>query len=303
MAIDRAAAEAAMGPLMAATGLGLTEIAWGIHDVVNENMASAARVQITQRGKDPRDYAMLTTGGAGPVHAYNVARKLNLEKLICPPAAGVGSVIGLLMAPARVDRVGSMVSPLDALDWESFEAAYRSLEEDAAEVLRETGAELDQLQVRRLADMRYVGQDSEVVVSLGPGPYGAASRDAVAEAFEETYRRLFTRTRPGVPIQMVNLRVSMSAPVKGTGMEITSPAGGGETALKGRRAVYFGEAGEFVETAVYDRYRVAAGDVIEGPAVFEERESTLVIGPGSICRVQPDGNLIATLPAEMRRAP
>ena len=303
MAIDRAAAEDAMGPLVSATGLGQTALAWGIHDVVNENMASAARVQITQRGKDPRDYAMLTTGGAGPVHAYNVARKLNLEKLICPPAAGVGSVIGLLMAPARVDRVGSMVSPLDALDWEAFEAAYRSLEEDAAEVLRETGAELDRLQVRRLADMRYVGQDSEVVVSLGPGPYGAASRDAVVEAFEETYRRLFTRNRPGVPIQMVNLRVSMSAPVKGTGMEITSPTAGGETALKGRRAVYFGEAGDFVETAVYDRYRVAAGDVIEGPAVFEERESTLVIGPGSTCRVQADGNLIVTLPAEMSRAP
>ncbi len=298
MAIDRAAAEAVMAPLMAGTGLSLAEVAWGIHDVVNETMAAAARVQITQRGKDPRDYALLATGGAGPVHAYNVARKLNLGTLICPPAAGVGSVIGLLMAPARVDRVGSMVSRLDTLDWDAFEALYRTLEDDARAVLEGTAAELDQLRVRRLADMRYVGQDSEVVVDLGPGPFTAASRDTLVEAFEETYRQLFTRTRPGVPIQVVNLRVSLSAPVKGGGMELARPAVGAAAAPRGRRAVCFGDPGHFVETAVHDRYRVAAGDVIEGPAVFEEKESTLVVGPGAVCRVQADGTVIVTIPAD-----
>jgi N-methylhydantoinase A len=298
MAIDRAAAEAAMGPLMATTGLDLNEVAWGIHDVVNETMAAAARVQITQRGKDPRDYAMLATGGAGPVHAYNVARKLNLRTLVCPPAAGVGSVIGLLMAPARVDRVGSMVSRLDGLDWDAFEALYKALEDDARAVLEGTAAELDQLQVHRLADMRYVGQDSEVVVGLGPGPFTRASNDTLVEAFEETYRQLFTRTRPGIPIQVVNLRVSLSAPVKGGGMEMARSADVGEAALKGRRAICFGDPHRFVETNVYDRYRVAPGEVIEGPVVFEEKESTLIIGPGACCRVQADGTLIVTLPAD-----
>ncbi len=298
MAIDRTAAEAAMGPLMATTGLDLTEVAWGIHDVVNETMAAAARVQITQRGKDPRDYAMLATGGAGPVHAYNVARKLNLRTLVCPPAAGVGSVIGLLMAPARIDRVGSMVSRLDGLDWGAFEALYKALEDDARAVLKGTAAELDRLQVRRLADMRYVGQDSEVVVGLGPGPFTRASNETLVEAFEEIYRQLFTRTRPGVPIQVVNLRVSLSAPVKGGGMEMARSADGGEAALKGRRAICFGDPHRFVDTAVYDRYEVAPGEVIEGPAVFEEKESTLIVGPGARCRVQADSTLIVTLPAD-----
>ncbi|MDP6884316.1 MAG: hydantoinase/oxoprolinase family protein, partial [Rhodospirillales bacterium] len=298
MTIDRAAAEAAMAPLMAATGLGLEQVAWGIHDVVNETMAAAARVQITQRGKDPRAYAMLATGGAGPVHAYNVARKLNLGTLVCPPAAGVGSVIGLLMAPARVDRVGSMVSRLDELDWDAFEALYKALENDARAVLEGTAAELDQLQVRRLVDMRYVGQDSEVVVGLGAGPFTAASNDALVEAFEETYRQLFTRTRPGVAIQVVNLRVSLSAPIKGGGMEMARPDDGGEKAVKARRAVCFGEPDRYLETAVYDRYRLASGQVVEGPAVFEEKESTLVVGPGAHCRVRPDGTLIVTLPAD-----
>jgi len=147
--------------------------------------------------------------------------------------------------------------------------------------------------------MRYVGQDSEVVVDLGPGPFVAASRHTLVEAFEETYRQLFTRTRPGVPIQVVNLRVSLSAPVKGGGIEMARPAGGeAAAALKGRRAVCFGDPGHFVETAVHDRYRLAAGDVIEGPAVFEEKESTFIVGPGAFCRVQPDGTLIVTLPAD-----
>ena len=167
MKIDRDRAARAMQPLAAATGLDPVEVAWGIHDVVNENMASAARVQITQRGKDPRDYALLATGGAGPVHAYNVACKLNLRRLICPSAAGVGSAVGLLMAPARVDRVRSMVRRLDAVDWDECERTYQALEADAAAVLRETGADAGQITVRRLADMRYAGQSYEMNVSLG----------------------------------------------------------------------------------------------------------------------------------------
>ena len=108
MRIDMTAARAALERLAARLKLSLTECAWGIHDVVNENMAGAARVHIAERGRDPRDYALLCTGGAGPVHAYYVARKLGLRQVICPPAAGVASALGLLVAPARVDRVATV---------------------------------------------------------------------------------------------------------------------------------------------------------------------------------------------------
>ena len=296
MQIDRAAAERAMQPLMDATGLNLTDVAWGIHDVVNENMASAARVQITQRGKDPRDYAMLATGGAGPVHAYHVAEKLNLRRLICPSAAGVGSTVGLLMAPARIDRAISMVSRIDDLDWAAFEAAYQALEKDATAVLEETGADLDQLEIRRIADMRYLGQGSEIVVDLPSGPYSAASKDAIVDRFEEQYRRLFTRTRPGVAIQMVNLRASLSAPVADSRMQLAAADGDGDDPNKGTRPVYFAAAGGFVDTPVIDRYRIKPGSRFEGPAVFEENESTLIIGPGAVCVAEPSGNLMITLP-------
>lgn len=298
MAIDLGAAETAMQPVMDRTGLSLAEVAWGIHDVVCENMASAARVEIAQRGEDPRDYALLATGGAGPVHAYNLARKLNLRRLICPSAAGVGSAIGLLMAPARVDRAASLVGRVDSLDWERAEALFTSLEDDAKQVLRETGADLDKLQLRRSADMRYLGQGSEIVVGLQPGPYSASSADEICERFEDRYRQLFTRTRPGVPIQIVNLRVALSAPVTDATLEMGMARDAQEGMEKGARPVYFAETEGFVDTPVYDRYKVPAGYEITGPAVFEENESTFVIGPGAVCTADASGNLIVTMPVD-----
>jgi N-methylhydantoinase A len=299
MDIDRAASEKAMQPLMEKTGLSLIQVAWGIHDVVNENMASAVRVHIAKHGKDPRRYTLLSTGGAGPVHTANVARKVNMSRVICPPAAGVGSAIGLLMAPARVDRVASLVGLLDDLDWDACESLYMELQEDAAAVLRQTGADMDRLRVRRLADMRFAGQGSEVVAPLPDGPYTAASHQIIKETFERVYKELFVRTPPDVAVQMVNLRVSLSAPVPGGGMSLTSQAtDAGDKALKGQRPVYFQEHGDYVETPVYDRYLLRVGETFSGPAVVEERESTLIIGPGSTCQVHGDGSLIITLPAK-----
>ncbi len=296
MQIDLDASKAAMQGLMDETGLGLVETAFGIHDIVNENMAAAARVHIAERGKDPRKYALLATGGAGPVHAYHVARKLNLRRVVCPPAAGVGSTIGLLMAPARIDRVVSMVERLDRMDWDAFEAAYAGLEADAAEVLTATGADPKALQVRRIADLRYAGQASEIVVTLPDGPYDAGTRPAIEAAFEALYKQLFARTLDGVPIQSVNLRVSVSAPVAGGGMEMTAASAAGADAQKGSRKVYFADAGDYIDTPVYDRYRVPVGAPIAGQAVFEENESTFIVGPGATSTVQPDGSIVVDLP-------
>ncbi|MEX2642604.1 MAG: hydantoinase/oxoprolinase family protein [Acetobacterales bacterium] len=296
MEIDLDASKKAMQSLMESTGLGLVETAFGIHDIVNENMAAAARVHLAECGKDPRRYALLATGGAGPVHAYNVARKLNLRRVVCPPAAGVGSTIGLLMAPARIDRVVSMVNRLDRLDWNAFEAAYKALEEDAAKVLVETGADPKDLRYRRIADLRYAGQASEIVVILPEGPYTEASRAPIEAVFEEKYKQLFARTLQGVPVQVVNLRVSVSAAVAGGGMELLAAGGTGTDALKGSRKVYYAEAGDYVDTPVYDRYRVPVGKPLEGPTIFEENESTFVVGPGATSVVQPDGSIVVTLP-------
>ena len=297
MAIDPAAAQAALQPLVEQTGLSPAGVAWGIHDVVNESMAGAARVHIAERGKDPRNYALLATGGAGPVHAYYVARKLGLSRLICPPSAGVASALGLLMAPARVDRVATVASRLDALDWQDFEATFTRLEQDALKVVRDTGLPPERARMMRLADMRYVGQAFELVIELPEGPYGEGSRDALLEAFEQTYLQTFTRTPPDVPVEFVNVRVSARADIPGGALALKAAAGGAaDGARKGRRKAYFPESRDYQDTQVYDRYLLGQGEEFVGPAIVEEKESTLIIGPEARFHIDPVGNLVVDLP-------
>jgi N-methylhydantoinase A len=266
-----------------------------VHDVVNENMASAARVHVAERGKDPRDYALLPTGGAGPVHAYYVASKLGLKTVICPPAAGVASSLGLLMAPARVDRAATFLARLDETDWPALEAMFGRLEDDARSVIAGTGLATAGARVERFADMRYAGQGFELVVSLPAGPYDASSRNAIAAGFEEAYRATFGRTPGNGAIEIVNVRVCVRVPATQDDVRLQG-FGSGDGGLKGRRQVWFPEAQDYAETPVYDRYRLPSGVDLLGPAVVEERESTLVIGPGARFRVEAGGNIVIRLP-------
>ena len=292
MAIDMAACRDAIAGLAAETGLQPARLAAGIHDVVNENMASAARIHIAERGRSPADYAMLATGGAGPVHAYGVARKLGLKRVVCPAAAGVASALGLLVAPARVDRVATVNLALDAMDWPRLEAVYRRLEADGQAVIARTGLDPASATVQRLADIRYIGQAYELVVDLPAGSYSPASKPALLAAFERQYRAHFTRIPPAVPIEFVNLRVRVQAEVPG-GAAATRPATTAPAERrKGSRMVFFPELDDFVETPVYDRYGLQSGDRFDGPAVVEERDSTLVVGPGGRAVVTPANNIV-----------
>ena len=296
--IDLDAARTALAGLAAATGLEPIRAAWGIHDVVNENMASAARVHIAERGRDPRGYALLCTGGAGPVHAYQVARKLGLRKLICPPAAGVASALGLLVAPGRVDRVATVGFRVDRDDPQALETVFARLEEEARGVLAETGLDTDTIRFDRLADGRFVGQGFNLVVDLPAGPYDGepdAVRAALTASFETGYREKFARTPPDVAIEFINVRLSARAAVPG-GETAALPTAREAAAPRSRRPAYFHEAGGFVETAVYGRADLAVGHAFEGPAIVEDSGSTLVIGPDGRAEVAASGNIIVHLP-------
>ena len=291
MKIDMAACRAALADLAEASGLVPDRAAWGIHDIVNENMASAARVHIAERGRDPRDFTLLATGGAGPVHAYHVARKLGIRRLICPPAAGVASALGLLLAPARVDRVVAMTCRLDAADWPALEAAYQAMAADAAEVIAATGLDPESAVASREADMRFTGQAFEIVVPLPAGPFGPDSLPEIRRAYEKVYVEKFTRTPPAVPVEIVNLRLSLRAPVGGSNLG-RAAGGAGARSLKGERPVYFPAFGAARATAVHDRARLGAGDRLAGPVIVEEAESTLVVGPEGHLRVLDDGAIL-----------
>lgn len=296
MRIDADAAKAVLGGVADSLELDALRGAFGVHDVVNENMAGAARVAIAERGRVPREYALLATGGAGPVHAWNVGHKLGVRHVVCPPCAGAGSTIGMLMAPARIDRVASFAQTLHDADWDVAMAIFAGLEQDALTVATMTGADLEQRTVRRLADMRYMGQGSEITVALPE----AMDATAVRAAFEASYSSLFGRTPPGATIQFVALRLALTAPMPGSGSVLrlggSARVVDAAAALKGRRDVHFSNAGGPVETPVYDRYALPVGTRIAGPAVFEENESTFVIGPGSNATVLPDGSILTDMP-------
>ena len=205
------AAADALASLEAGSGLAGVELARGIFDVVTETMASAARVHIAERGRDPRRYVLLATGGAGPVHAWHLAARLGIERVVCPPSAGVASALGLLLAPARADRVATVAEPLARLDWDRFEATYRRLEEECRSVLAQAGLAPEP-------------RESFVPPTSGSGVRTSSSssscprdrtrrlrRDAIAEAFRAAYERAFSRVPPGVGIEVVNVRVAARA--------------------------------------------------------------------------------------------
>jgi len=289
MKIDKEATDKAFASLAASLKVEPGRAAFGVHDVVNENMAGAARVAIAERGRVPSEYALLATGGAGPVHAWHVARKLGVTRVVCPPGAGAGSTIGMLMAPARVDRVQSFTDALGGADMASVEKVFAALEKESLDVLRLTGADVEARTVKRLADMRYIGQGSEITVTL-PAPLSEAG---VRTEYEAAYKALFARVPPGAAIQFVALRLSVIAPMPGTGGKLELTRHAGASAEKGTRPVFFPDEGKTMQTKVWDRYALKPGVSIEGPAVFEEDESTFIVGPNSTARLLADCSILA----------
>ena len=289
--VERAIAEKVAKPL----GLSTLDAAVGIHDIVNENMAAATRMHLAEKGRDPRRYEMIAFGGAGPVHAYGLAKLLKLDRMIVPLGAGVTSALGFLVAAPAIDYVRSYVSRLEQIDWPHLNGLFDEMETEARALLVEAGARQDEIAITRTADMRHVGQGFEIAVPVPDGTLGADSVAALREAFFASYRRLFERTVRDVAIEAMSWRLAASAPVPNISLNFGGqPAGVGE-ARKGRRQVYFAETG-FAPCDVYDRYALKPGDAFAGPAVVEERESTTVLGPGAEVRVDRYLNLVCDLP-------
>ncbi len=296
MRLDRAAAEAAVGRLAQRLGLSLAEAAWGIHEVVTENMAAAARVHAIERGKDIRKFPLFAFGGAGPVHVYRLAQKLGLEKFICPPGAGATSALGLLVAPLAFDFVRSYYGRLDAIDWAVVNRLLAEMEAEGRDLLGRAGVRPEDITVVRTADLRYAGQGHEVNVSLPDGELSRASAGEILRRFVAEYRRLYHRAGPEVPVEAVTWRVKVSGPKppiapRRAGQHPGRPG----DALKGYRPAYFAEYGDFRPTPVYDRYALGPGTVLEGPAIIEERESTVALGPRAVVRVDDRLNLVGEL--------
>ncbi len=294
MTIDRTLAEASIKPLADKSGLSTAELAWGIHSVVNENMAAAARVHVAERGHHASEFALLATGGGGPLHACEVAKRLGISKVICPPSAGVASALGLLMAPARVDRVATLARKLSDLDWPAFERAFRGIEREARDVIAKTitGSKVT---VKRAADLRFVGQGFELVTTLPRGPYTEKSLAGVRTAFIAEYKRIFQQVPPVGAIEIINIRVALTAPIGRADLKVEGGKGTATKALKGKRQAWRADQAKFGEMPVYDRYRLPIGSGIKGPAIIEEASATMMVPAGARARVDRAGNLLVDL--------
>ncbi len=271
------------------------QVAWGIHQIVNENMANAARAHLGERGKDPRRMPMYAFGGAGPVHGYRVAEILRLPALISPFGAGVGSTFGLLAAPLAFDFVRSAYSRMDRLDWSVANRLLEEMAQEGRKVLESSGLGAHDIVYQRTADLRYIGQGHEVSVALPDGVLSVDDLPRIGAEFERTYESLYGRKGPDVPLEVINWRVVASGPRPEMNLKLSRHSTHGGDARKGSRLAFFPETNGYVETSIYDRYALEPGMRFNGPAIVEERESTLIVGVGGQARVDERLNVVVEL--------
>lgn len=300
MTLDKDAAERAMAKLAEPLKLSTIEAAWGVHVVVSENMANAARVHVIEKGSDPRNYAMVGFGGAGPAHAARVARLLGVGEVIVPPASGAASALGFLVAPLGVERVRSAPRVLDKqFDPRDATRILDELESEGRSTLTAAGVPAERIRVRRSADMRLLGQMHEIEVPLPDGDLGARM-DELRAAFARVYTERYTQLYAGAVIEAITWRVTCEGPEPQLDVKQTDGGSNLRPASKGSRNAYFDDG--FVEAAVYDRYALRPGDRIKGPAIVEEREATTIVPPGDHLTVDEALNLRIKISGHAKRA-
>jgi N-methylhydantoinase A len=277
-------------------GLSLEDAAWGIHAIVNTNMELATRVVSIERGRDPRDLTLVAFGGSGPVHGCRLAQALGIPRIVLPASAGVTAAIGLLAAEVRFDVARTYVRRLDAVDAAALDAMYDEMSAQAIAVVQESAVAGD-VMVARSADARYVGQGYEVTVPIPRGRLDAAALARVQASFHEVYAARYGYANPAEPVEVVTWKLSAVGGSPRIALA-KSGASSADVRRKATRRAYFPEARGYTDTPVYDRYELAAGTSLTGPAIVEERESTTVLPPGVTATVDEYANLIAeTRPA------
>jgi N-methylhydantoinase A/oxoprolinase/acetone carboxylase beta subunit len=260
-------------------GVSIEQAIWGIHDLINETMAAAAKTHIAEKGGNPKIVTIAAFGGAGPVHAYGLAKKLGAKKIMVPPNAGVGSAMGFFTAPRAFDILISHKISLGKADFNAIEEIFRKLEKDAEKILLSEQADEKVTFIRSL-DMRFVGQGSEIPIPIPQRPFYEFKKEEIRRIFDECYERLYGRTYPESEIEFINFKVRGELPeklLKLSKIKEERPRDL-ELAKKGKRLAYSQIARDFIPYTVYDRYKIFPGAKFFGPAIIEERESTIVAG-------------------------
>ena len=278
MQLDANAAQRAIAERIGAKlDLAVEHAALGISEVVDENMANAARVHAIESGKDLRPRTLIAFGGAAPLHAARVAEKLGIGRVLIPANAGVGSAVGLLRAPVAYEVVRGRLMRLSSFDADAANRLLADMRGEAETIVRR-GARDAPLSERRAAFMRYRGQGHEIAVELPVRDFSAADRSHITTLFEDAYRRLYSRPIPGVDIELLSWVVTVSAPAEGE-LAKPMPLRRSEPKPRAQRPLFDPQAGEFQDVPIYWRSDLDPGTKIAGPAVIAEDDTSTVISP------------------------
>ena len=244
-------------------------------------------------GYDPRRFALVAFGGAGPVHANRLAAEMEMPTTIIPPSPGTTSALGLLVTDLKHEFTTTLIQRLDRLDLAAVEGTYRRLEAQGRETLDREGVPARDIGCLWQADLRYVGQSYELSVPWAENRVDASTVQQAAEQFHREHDRANGFSAPEEPVELVNLRLVAVGRIRKPGLRQRKATGRDlSSALKATPSVYFAESGGYVPCPLYDRYRLEPGHRIEGPAVVVELDSTTVIHPGCLAEVDSHDNLI-----------
>lgn len=296
MKLDREAALTAVDKNIATPlRVSATEAAYGIHNIVNENMALAAKIHIAEKGGDPLRTAMVAFGGAGPVHAYGLAKKLRMKKVILPLRAGVASAIGFFSAPFNYELVHTYRVSLDEANLAEVGEVFERLKRDSIQFLPPVDR-AERIGYDLFMDMHYRGQGYDISVPLHH-PLSQMSKNSMSEKFSSIYETMYGRRCPD-KVEIMNLRVIATAPGKPFSfkkLEVnheTRP----QSTQKGVRKAYSFLSGGYLDFAVYDRYLLKPGMSFPGPAIVEEKESTVILGEDGVASVDGYQSIVMALP-------
>jgi len=303
MPLDRELALDAIKRVIAAPlSMSVDQAALSALQILTHSMVQAIELNSVRKGYDPRDFALVAFGGAGPLFACDIARELAIPRVIVPPAPGLTSALGLLTSDISYDHSTTLISSLEHADLGRIASAVAELEARALEQLRRDGIAEDRIELLRFADCRYVGQGYELRAAGGAGPVDRDFVAGLAKAFSEAHQREYGRHFPDKAVELVNLRVvgvgripRVDPPVLVRGSAIPDPQ-----AKVGTRRVVFEVAGspQALETTVWRRDALKAGNQVQGPAIVEQMDSTTVIPPDVSARVDAAGNLLILMNGE-----
>jgi N-methylhydantoinase A len=289
-AAQRAIAQSIAEPL----NVTVTAAALGMIEIANSNMIEALRLISVQRGFDPRDFALIAFGGAGPLHANAIAAELEIPKVIIPMSPGVSSALGLLLADIKHYFVRTYLRRMKQANLEFLNTAFLEFEQEGKEVLAQESIPAERQSFLREMDLRYAGQSFELKVPIPPGQLTHEMLAAVEDDFHKAHEQAYGHSAPGEPVEIVNLRLTAQGVIPKPRQKRLSAQANVQLLPKGMRDVCFEIAAGYIQTAIYDRYKLPAGATVPGPAIIEEFDSTVVIHPGYRASVDEFGSIHIT---------